>query len=227
MNLYHGSTRIIRRPTLGEGNEHNDYGRGFYCTAEIEMAKEWACRENSDGFANRYDFDETGLAVLDLLDGRHTILNWIAILLQHRSFSLENEIAVRAKDYLIERFSVDVSEYDLVTGYRADDSYFSFARDFVNNALPLRSLGRAMRLGKLGVQYVPVSERAFARLTFSGAEPAPRTVYYPRFCTRDEKARATYRDEIRKAVIRDDLFVLDILREEIGDDDPRIQRLLP
>ena len=40
-------------------------------------------------------------------------------------------------------------------------------------------------------------------------------------------ATPTYRKEIKKTKsYRDDIFVLDILREEMSNDDPRIQRIL-
>ena len=57
MILYHGSEKIIDAPEFGKGNSHNDYGRGFYCTENEELAKEWACSNNNNGFANKYEFD--------------------------------------------------------------------------------------------------------------------------------------------------------------------------
>ena len=50
--LYHGSNEKIERPIFGKGKVYNDYGQGFYCTEHIELAKEWACNEGVDGFAN-------------------------------------------------------------------------------------------------------------------------------------------------------------------------------
>ena len=47
--LYHGSPGIIEKPVFGKGKAYNDYGRGFYCTEHIELAKEWACTEGTDG----------------------------------------------------------------------------------------------------------------------------------------------------------------------------------
>lgn len=87
------------------------------------------------------------------MDGRHSILNWIALLLQFRTFKLNSEIAVDAKDYIIEHCAVDLSVYDIVIGYRADDSSFQYAESFISNTLPLRSLNHALRLGKLGEHY--------------------------------------------------------------------------
>ena len=112
-------------------------------------------------------------------------------------------------------------------GYRADDSYFSFAESFLQNGLPLRTLNQSLRLGKLGEQTVLISKKAFANLKFEEVELADKTIYYPKFVSRDSCARETYRDEIRKSrSYKDDIFVLDILREEMKNDDSRIQRIL-
>lgn len=225
--LLHGTDHIIKVPSYTIGNEHNDYGRGFYCTVEPEMAKEWAAEQNTYGFMNRYTFDNEALHTLNLLDGEHSILNWIALLLKYRTFHLSNEIAIDARNYIIDNFSIDLSPYDVVIGYRADDSYFSFAEGFIGNGIPLRSLNKALRLGKLGVQTVLTSEKAFNNLSFIDAEPVDKSTYYPKFVARDSKARETYRGEVKTSrSYRDDIFVLDIIREEMKNDDPRIQRIL-
>ena len=227
MKLLHGTDHIIETPDINIGNPHNDYGMGFYCTKVDEMAREWACKKNSNGFVNVYDFNDTDLKVLNLLDGSHTVLNWIALLLQFRTFKLDSEIAMDARDYLIEHYAIDLSGYDVVIGYRADDSYFQYAESFVSNALPLRSLNTALRLGKLGEQTVVISQKGFDRLKFLEAYPVDKSVYYPKFVNRDFTARDTYRKEIKRSrSYRDDIFVMDILREEMANDGPRIQRIL-
>lgn len=227
IKLLHGSDHIIKFPSYSLGKAHNDYGQGFYCTEELEIAREWACKENKDGFVNEYGFNTDGLKTLNLLDGNHNVLNWIALLLKNRFFTLRDEIALEARDYIIEHYSIDLSDCDVVVGYRADDSYFSYAQSFVSNALPLRSLNLALCLGKLGVQTALVSERAFERIEFIGAEPVNKVTYYPKFLTRDITARTAYQEEIKKSrSFRDDIFVMDILREEMKDGDPRIQRIV-
>ena len=227
IQLFHGTDQIIEVPDIHIGNPHNDYGRGFYCTRIDEMAREWACKKNTDGFVNIYDFETDDLKVLNLLDGKHTVLNWIALLLRFRTFKLDSEVAIDARDYITDHYASDLSDCDVVIGYRADDSYFQYAESFVSNTLSLSSLNKALRLGKLGEQTAIISQKGFERLKFTSAEPVDRNVYYPRFLDRDSKARDTYRKEIKKSkTYRDDIFVLDILREEMDGDDPRIQRIL-
>ena len=225
--LLHGTDHIIQAPDINIGNEHNDYGKGFYCTKSEDMAKEWACKQNTDGFVNRYELNTDRLKILDLTDGQHTVLNWIAILLKYRTFKLSSEIAIDAREYIIEHYSVNISDYDIVIGYRADDSYFQYAESFVSNGLPLRSLNKAVKLGKLGEQTVLVSQKAFDQTKFIDAAPVSKDEYYPKFIDRDSSARKAFKQEIKKSkVYRDDIFVLDILREEMQNNDPRIQRII-
>lgn len=99
--------------------------------------------------------------------------------------------------------------------------------DFVSNALPMRSLSRALQLGKLGEQIVLVSEKAFARILFVDAVPVAKEDYYPKFLARDTKARRSFKEDIeKKKPYKDDIFVMDILREKIKNDDTRIQRII-
>ena len=64
--LYHGSPEIIQTPVFGKGKSYNDYGKGFYCTEHLELAKEWACTENTDGYVNKYEIDTADLSVINL-----------------------------------------------------------------------------------------------------------------------------------------------------------------
>lgn len=221
LTIYHGSRDIIEKPYYHGGKAENDYGFGFYCTESLELAKEWSCSNvGANGFANKYSIDLEGLKILDLTDKKYTILNWIAILLKYRTFDLTNEISKQAKDYLIENFYIKVEDYDIVIGYRADDSYFSFARDFVNNTISVRQLNKAMELGELGKQVVIVSEFAFSKLKFEGFETADNFEYSIKRISRDIRARKEYLEgDIRKTSLQDDLFVIDIIRRGLRNGD--------
>lgn len=223
IELYHGSPKIINYPIFGEGNPRNDYGRGFYCTKEIELAKEWACPTQDDGFANRYLFDSEGLDVLDLSTGQYNILNWLAILLENRIFDIATPVARDAREFIISRFTPQYKSKDVIVGYRADDSYFSFAKAFINNAIPLSSLAKAMKLGKLGIQTCIKSEKAFSRLKFQEAIPANGEEYYIRRSTRDRKAREGYLKLLDEDNVKDAIYILDIIRQDWKNNDERLQ----
>lgn len=152
--LYHGSEFLIEKPEFGKVARHNDYGRVFYCTENIELAREWACAKQKNGYVNIYELDMEGLKVLNLNDSKYHILNWLAILADNRTYWQNGSIAEEAKKYIKEHFLIDITPYDIIVGYRADDSYFSFAQDFVSGVISLEKLSEAMWLGKLGEQIV-------------------------------------------------------------------------
>jgi len=223
--LYHGSKNIIEKPTLKGGKETNDYGYGFYCTENIELANEWACPDNNDGYANKYELDFTGLNVLDLTKPEYNILNWISLLLQFRvpkSMTPNDEMA---REYILKNFSIDLTKVDVIIGYRADDSYFSFARDILKNTITVSQLSHAMELGKLGIQVVLHSQKAFDQLKYIESTIADNETYYTKRHARDLLAREEYREATRlSSITENDLFIMDIIRQEVKNDDPRIQR---
>lgn len=220
MIIYHGSKDIIEKPEFGKGNKKNDYGLGFYCTENVELAKEWACSNNeTNGYANQYEIDLSDYKVLDLRDEKYSILNWMALLLKFRTFDLNAPISVQAKEYILENFYVDVEEYDVIIGYRADDSYFSFAKDFINNTISVEQLAEAMRLGELGIQIVLKSKKAFNAVKYISYELAECKEYYVKRVSRDKKARETYLSGHRQNLVSDGLFVMDIIRKGLKNGD--------
>ena len=225
--LYHGSSKIIEYPAYGKGNNRNDYGLGFYCTLDIELAKEWACSTMTGGFVNTYSIDVTSLNVLNLSDPEYSLLDWLAVLVNNRVFSIDAPIVSESMEYLSEHFLLRIDIFDAINGYRADDSYFTFAADFLSNTISLRQLSRAMRLGSLGEQFVLKSQKAFDALNFIRSEPADGEIYFAKRRDRDKQARDQYlRRERRSARQTDDIFMLDILREEMKRGDARLQRNL-
>lgn len=214
-DIFHGSVSVIEQPIFGHGKSYNDYGQGFYCTEHVELAKEWACASDSDGYVNHYQLAMDNLKVLNLNSSDYNILNWLAILLENRKFAVSEGLPQRAKAYLIQNFMVDYKNYDVVIGYRADDSYFSYASDFVNNTLSLKDLAEAMKLGKLGEQVVLKSKKSFEALTFIEALEAPRLEYFARYKLRDEEARGNYKQIAMKPVVEDEIYVMDIIRNNL------------
>jgi hypothetical protein len=224
ITVYHGSTQIVEVPTFGEGRKNNDFGLGFYCTESNDLAKEWAVSSLRDGFSNRYTLDTEYLNILNLNSPDYTILNWMAVLVEHRLFSIKTPVARRAKRYLIENFGVNVNAYDLIIGYRADDSYFDYAEAFLNNAITVEQLSRAMCLGKLGEQIVIKSKFAFSKIRFEGFEVAEKGTYYVLRKARDDAAGQMYLDIQEEE--SDGLYIQDIMRGGVTNDDSRIPRNL-
>lgn len=221
--LYHGSKFQIEKPVFGQGKPYNDYGLGFYCTESAELAKEWAVGPDWNGYANCYGLNWDGLRVLNLNSEPFTMLHWLSVLLKNREFDVGAPLAQEAKVYLLEHFSVEECSCDVIIGYRADDSYFSFAQDFINGTIFYRQLGNAMHLGKLGQQIVLKSKKAFGQLEYLGSEIALGKTWYEAKARRDQQARRDYFDLERNKRQRGDLYITQILDEEMMGNDPRLR----
>lgn len=221
--LYHGSSEIIEKPLYGSGKSYNDYGLGFYCTDHIEMAKEWGVSKGRDGYANCYELNDDGLKILNLNDSQYCILHWLAVLLKNREFDVPSGLALEAKEYLLANFGTDYEKFDAIIGYRADDSYFSFAQDFINGTISYRQLNNAMHLGKLGQQFVLKSRKAFEQIKFVGMEAAESDKWYAKKMQRDIAARREYFNVERNRRQRGDLYITQIMDEEMMADDSRLR----
>ena len=95
--IYHGSDHIIEKPQYGYGKPYNDYGVGFYCTENPNMAKEWGVSIDHNGYANEYQIECDGLKILDLNAPEYTMLHWLSILLENREFDASTPLAAEAK----------------------------------------------------------------------------------------------------------------------------------
>ena len=220
--LYHGSEKIVSKPVYGEGKVYNDYGLGFYCTQNLELAKEWACPTLNDGFANCYQLETDGLKILDLQSEKFCTLHWLAILIANRRFDMDTPIMRQGVYYLKTNFLPDISEFDLIRGYRADDSYFSFAQAFLSNQISYAQLQKAMKLGKLGEQIVLKSKKSFDLIEFKNYEISEGQKYYSLRLNRMEKAKADYKKSLEDSDISG-LFIRDLILEEVKENDTRLR----
>ena len=192
--LYHGSQNVIYTPEFGRGKPYNDYGQGFYTTKSIDLAGEWAVlHSNEDGFINEYSFDRIGLAILNL--EKMPLETWVAILMECRKGSY-NEVVRTRMERFVRLYGVELAQYDLIEGWRANDAFFSYVRDFLNLALSLEKLQEAMNLGDYGTQICLKSEHAFnnERLKYMKHHKATVTQYYTTAAARDDDARRAYRN---------------------------------
>ena len=135
----------IESQSSAMANPYNDYGIGFYCTQNPNMAKEWGVGIDHNGYANRYKIECDGLTILDLNAPGYTMLHWLTILLENRGIRYFCPWPQKPKRISDGHFSSTISL--LISSLAiADDSYFSFASDFINGAISHRQLCNAMCL---------------------------------------------------------------------------------
>jgi len=193
LRLYHGSPDANLTPSYNGGKEYHDYGKGLYCLEDVEMAKEWACQHNNAtvSFVYAYELDLTGLRpILDL--NAYAPAYWLSALASHRYVSREGALLRQRRETFIEAFSVDCIGADVIRGWRANDQYFAYLRDFLRMDISYESVVEAMKLGDLGQQIVLKSEKAFAncskveRITIEEKEYKK---YFEQYNKRDFTAR--------------------------------------
>lgn len=161
--LFHGTPDEIVVPTYGYGNEKHDYGKGFYLTENIDLAKEWAvCRPNdNNGWVHKYELDTAELRILDFQE--ENVLSWLAELMKHRDAADSKRYRMLAQQF-IEKYGIDTTRYDVIKGWRANASYFYIAKEFVKDNIDMDILEELLLLGGLGIQYCIKSELAYSKL---------------------------------------------------------------
>ena len=217
--IYHGSDHIIEQPEFGYGKPYNDYGIGFYCTENPNMAKEWGVGIDHNGYANQYQINCDGLSILDLHASEYTLLHWLTILLENREFDTSTPLAAEAKEYLIQKFHLNYKSYDIIIGYRADDSYFSYAKDFISGIISYEKLCKALMLGNLGEQICLKSKKAFESIRFTGYQKVDYNEWYPKKMARDMYARNGYKAMEKENYRKGELYITKIIDEELKADD--------
>ena len=193
--LYHGTPDKIVVPKYGLGEEKHDYGKGFYLTESVDLAKEWdVCRPNeTNGWVHKYELDTEDLKILNFQD--YNVLSWLAELMKHRDASDTKRYKVLARKF-IDKYGIETSEYDVIKGWRANASYFYIAKEFVRDNIDIEILEELLSLGDLGSQYCLKSELAFSKL--SELEDDLMAVEYSEF-----NDKYNHRDVIARKRMRD------------------------
>lgn len=123
LKIYHGSTVIVKNPSLEILNYRTDFGKGFYTTTDIEQAKRWTKikkgrmqEENKDEKIKRYIniYEYTENENLNILNFEEATEQWLKFVFKNRQ-----------SDEL-------VHQYDIVIGPVADDNLYQVLVSYEN-----------------------------------------------------------------------------------------------
>ena len=217
MNIYHGSKRLIEQPKYKGSDATNDYGPSFYLTVDLDAAKSWACKNDSVGVVNKYVLPSKTFHRFKILDltnkDKYSVLNWMAILMHFRTldsaFFRNNKIVLE----WLAKYYIDVDEYDVVIGFRADDSYFRFPIRFISNDLSFEDLEDVYVSGHLGIQYAFMSERAIKALKFDGIIEC-ESAFLGHYYLIVKKATEEFDEIINRPRDPNKTYILDLMRRE-------------
>lgn len=200
MIVYHGSPNQSIVLTFGLGEEKHDYGKGFYLTENIELAKEWAVCTPTEvsGWVHKYELDLNELKVLDF--EKESILSWLAELMKHRQADNSKRYRMLSEKF-IAKYGIDTSGYDVIKGWRADASHFYIAKAFVRDEIDVDILEELMMLGGLGVQYCIKTEKVYSKLVEVKEEMI--TVNYQEFNQKYNERDINARENMRQLINSD------------------------
>lgn len=153
MRLYHGSTVVVRKPSLRPGRPNADFGKGFYTTSVQEQALRWAHikqeREESErAVVSVYEFDELLLDKADWNIRRFTGADeaWLYFVTDCR----------KSRKH----------DYDLVQGPVANDKVFTTVNLFESGVLSAEAAILQLRAYKTYDQLSFHTERVISALRF-------------------------------------------------------------
>lgn len=167
IRVFHGSDHVLKRPRYMGGKEDNDYGNGFYTTEYKDKAESWAALNGDPkkSIVNVYDLDIDALEMADLHE--FGVLAWVAEVVANRGVNQEAAGIVGSR--LMSLYRPDLDSYDLIKGYRADDSYTQVIEAFLTNQINVYEVERLFYKGSLGNQIFLKSEKAFQNIRWVDA----------------------------------------------------------
>lgn len=162
IRVFHGTDHILKEPKYLGGKSDNDYGNGLYTTEYEERARSWAVLNGSPekSIVNVYDLEIDLLKILDLQE--YGVLAWIAEVIANRG--MNQEAAGIVGERLSAMYRVDSEKYDIIKGYRADDSYTQVVEAFLLNQISAYEVERLFYKGALGNQIFLKSQKAFEKI---------------------------------------------------------------
>lgn len=123
MYLYHGSTVIVKNPSIRPGRSNTDFGKGFYTTIDFEQAARWARirRERAGGgnaIVSVYEVDDELLQRDDynVMEYNGATIEWLDFVVANRRYA-------------------PLHQYDIVLGPVANDNLYATISMYENGEL--------------------------------------------------------------------------------------------
>ena len=127
----------------------NSFGKGFYCRFNKDLAREY-------GHINKYEIDFKDLKILDLR--KENIMNWIAIVATNRNLIV--------RDCVFTFNNIDISDYDVIIGYRSDNSNLVALKQCLEGVITRTTLLNILSHDERNIEVCLKSSEAKSRLEF-------------------------------------------------------------
>lgn len=153
MKLYHGSTVIVKHPSVQKGRKATDFGKGFYTTTNLEQAQKWALLKK-----NREQSEKAVVSVYEvpdnIFDREFFVLRFTGATKEWLEFVVNN------------RRGKEVEKYDLVMGPVANDQLYATIRLYEQGVITADAAIEMLKTHKLFNQLSFHTERVASLLQF-------------------------------------------------------------
>ncbi|WP_292609325.1 DUF3990 domain-containing protein [Methanobrevibacter sp. UBA188] len=143
MEIYHGSTVIVKQPEIRIEKYNKDFYFGFYCTIMEQQAIRWATRFG-EGIVNVYEYEPDDS--LKILKFEKMTEEWL--------------------DFIIACRSGIPHEWDIVEGPMADDTIYNYIQEFQDGKISREAFWVLAKFRYPTHQICFNTEKALGTITF-------------------------------------------------------------
>ena len=143
MEIYHGSTVIVKQPEIRIEKYNKDFYFGFYCTIMEQQAIRWATRFG-EGIVNVYEYEPDDS--LKILKFEKMTDEWL--------------------DFIIACRSGIPHEWDIVEGPMADDTIYNYIQEFQDGKISREAFWVLAKFRYPTHQICFNTEKALGTITF-------------------------------------------------------------
>ena len=146
MEIYHGSTVIVKQSEIRLEKYNKDFYFGFYCTVMEQQAIRWATRFG-EGIVNVYEYEPDDS--LKILKFEKMTEDWL--------------------DFIIACRSGTPHEWDIVEGPMADDTIYNYIQEFQDGKISREAFWVLAKFRYPTHQICFNTEKALETITFKAA----------------------------------------------------------
>lgn len=138
----------------GTAQFSKSFGNGWYCRFNKDLAREY-------GHINKYEIDFKDLKILDLR--KENIMDWMSIVTMNRNLIV--------RDCVFSFNNIDISEYDVIIGYRSDNSNLVALKQCLAGTITRTTLLEILLADERNIEICLRTSKAKSKLEFKRVIP--------------------------------------------------------
>lgn len=141
--LFYGSPESSVRPRY-LNKSFGETGKGVYLATGRQLAMLYGARGKNEGYYHTFEVDTQRKKTLNLTSSNYCHLHWIAVLLKENT--IPDGIASKATKYIMEHFSVEYEQCDIIISYCSEFILQQFLYEFLCGHISYNQLNDAIKV---------------------------------------------------------------------------------